>query len=80
MDPAQHRLDARPLRLAFFAEPGEILEFAVGPGRYTLGVRVTDSVSGTVHGDSTTLVGFQDPPVASDLVVRRSVRSAKPED
>lgn len=71
---------ATPVEEAASAAGLEILEFAVAPGRYTLGIRVTDSVSGTVHGDSTTLVGFQDPPVASDLVVSRSVRSAKPED
>lgn len=58
----------------------EILEFAVAPGRYQLGIQVTDSTSGVVHRDSTTLVGFASPPLVSDLVLSRSVRAAKPED
>jgi GWxTD domain-containing protein len=58
----------------------EMLEFAVAPGRYTLSVRVHDSLSGKEYQASRQIVGFATAPMTSDLVLTPALRVADPAD
>lgn len=58
----------------------EMLEFAVSPGRYTLSVRVHDSLSGKEFEASREVVGFSAAPMTSDLMLTPSLRVADPTD
>ncbi len=58
----------------------EMLEFAVAPGRYTLSVRVLDSLSGKEFETSREIVGFAAAPMTSDLILTPALRVADPSD
>jgi len=58
----------------------EILDFAVPPGEYHLGVVVTDSVSGREHKGGTPIEAWSTAPRASDLVLSPSMRLATGND
>jgi GWxTD domain-containing protein len=58
----------------------EMLDFAVAPGRYTLSVRVHDSLTGSNFEASREVVGFGSTPMTSDLMLTPALRVADPTD
>lgn len=58
----------------------EILDFVVVPGTYRVTVTVTDSVSGRKLSTTTDVVGWSNPPKASDLMLSPSMRLATGDD
>jgi len=58
----------------------EILEYTVAPGRYTLDVGVTDSVSGKRLNAQIAIEGFRTQPGLSDLLLAPLIRQAGPTD
>ncbi len=58
----------------------EILDFGVLPGRYRVGVTVTDSVSGRSFRSSTEVEAWSEAPRVSDLMLSPSMRLATGED
>jgi len=58
----------------------EILEYTVAPGRYTLEVGVTDSVSGKRLATQAAIEGFRTQPELSDLLLAPLIRQASPKD
>jgi GWxTD domain-containing protein len=56
------------------ASAGEQLRFALSPGRYTVEVSITDSASGRVARTTTEVAAYQEPPLASDLLLSGSIR------
>ncbi len=58
----------------------EILDFAVAPGKYRIGVTVTDSVSGKQFTANTDVEGWSRAPLLSDLLLSPSIRLANGSD
>jgi GWxTD domain-containing protein len=58
----------------------EILEYTVAPGRYTLEVGVSDSVSGKRLASTVGIEGFRSEPALSDLLLAPKIRPAGPQD
>lgn len=58
----------------------EILDFAVAPGKYRIGVTVTDSVSGRQFTARTDVEGWSRPPLLSDLLLSPNMRVATGSD
>jgi len=54
----------------------EQMSFAVPAGRYALEFAVTDSASGRVTRATTPVESYRTPPIASDLLLSTSIRSA----
>jgi GWxTD domain-containing protein len=54
----------------------EILDFAVAPGRYGIGVTVTDSVSGRQFTTEMAVEGWSHAPLLSDLLLSPGMRLA----
>ena len=55
------------------------VEFVVRPGKYRLEVNVIDSVTGTQHQAGADLLGYQQAPSASDLVLSPGIRALSPD-
>ena len=58
----------------------ELLDFALAPGKHRLEVAVTDSSAGTRAEAAMDLVGFSEPPPASDLMLAPLMRAATEAD
>jgi GWxTD domain-containing protein len=69
------RVPARMLEVPG-ASSVEQFRFAVPAGRYQVEVAVTDSASGRVERGTVTVLGFAQPPLASDLLLTTAIRPA----
>jgi len=58
----------------------EMMDFAIAPGKYTVSVEVTDSVSGRSLASSIPVEGFTGRPDASDLTLASAMRNATASD
>jgi GWxTD domain-containing protein len=58
----------------------EILEYTVAPGKYTLDVDVTDSITGKKLQSETVVEGFGNEPGLSDLLLAPMIRQVGPSD
>ena len=58
----------------------ELLDFVLAPGKYTLAIEVTDSVSGRHEVGQTIVEAFTAEPVASDLVATVQIRPVEAGD
>jgi GWxTD domain-containing protein len=69
---------------ASLREPGattlEILEYTVAPGKYTLDVDVSDSITGKKVQSETLVEGFGNEPGLSDLLLAPMIRQVGPSD
>lgn len=62
------------------ASTSEHLRFAAHPGRYAVGVTVTDSASGRISRATTEVMAFAHAPGGSDLLLATDLRMAAPSD